>query len=918
MGHCVGGYCADVASGQTRILSLRDAKGRSHVTVEIAPNTEPTYQFDGTKSVPVKAPDNILQIKGKQNRAPNAEYLPYVQDLVKGGKWGEVGDLGNTGLRRFNNDYLTAEEVNKKVNSYYDELDKQGITSNYPEAARVADRPEMHAGVIKEIENWEKAKGQRGSVDPKLLASIAAVTGGAALGAYLDPEHPISAAFKGAIGGVLLANFSPRGLVALAKRMTSDTPTVRIDKLANETVYNRAVARRAAYAVSQDIERKVPDVKRREEIFRYLDGEKVTLTPVEKGVAESVRAYYDEMGARAKEAGVIREVLDDYATRIYGREARGILASKVVGNNTSLESPFGKRRYFPTLQEALAAGHVPATIDIAKVLEPYTESITAAMENRKFIKSLKEAQLPDGTKLIAKEGKAPRDYQFIDHPQLRGLRVHPDIAADLRFIFNQTEVGPVIRTLDAINTTQKRMAVSFSLFHAMALEHAMLGATSILKSPARGIRAAAQSFAPLVFGESLAVKMIREGGAGDIVDSAMKDGLQFGFERSSPALQELQSNFYNTMSSVQSYLDNTVPGLGKQTVGRFQQVNHLFDRAMWGRFHATMKLETYMDKVAELSRNDAANAAKTGQPVKSRDAIGKMAASFTNDVFGGLNWQGIAQEFSSRWSRELASSMLGPAGRMGMRLVLFAPDWTISTTRAFLKAFGQQGVAAGAGAVLGSQVDPEHALIGGALGAVLAGGAGRMLGLRGTGSSGLRGLVRPTELADLHRQYVLRSAFIYSTVADAVNYQLSGHHLWDNKDPTRIDLGDGRTMQASKHFMEPIHWLLNPRQQALNKLSFIAKEPIEQAMDKEYLSAQDAPRMGLKRKGETISLADRIAHATKKMNPIAVQQSIEGSATKGVAGFLGYPIYGKSYEERAAAKEEATRRRIEKRAKEQQ
>jgi len=41
---------------------------------------------------------DILQIKGKQNRAPNPEYLPYVQDFVKSGKWGEVGDLGNTGL----------------------------------------------------------------------------------------------------------------------------------------------------------------------------------------------------------------------------------------------------------------------------------------------------------------------------------------------------------------------------------------------------------------------------------------------------------------------------------------------------------------------------------------------------------------------------------------------------------------------------------------------------------------------------------------------------------------------------------------------------------------------------------------------------------------------------------------------------
>ena len=34
MGHCVGGYCDDVASGQSNIYSLRDAKGKPSVTIE--------------------------------------------------------------------------------------------------------------------------------------------------------------------------------------------------------------------------------------------------------------------------------------------------------------------------------------------------------------------------------------------------------------------------------------------------------------------------------------------------------------------------------------------------------------------------------------------------------------------------------------------------------------------------------------------------------------------------------------------------------------------------------------------------------------------------------------------------------------------------------------------------------------------
>lgn len=62
--------------------------------MEVAPHLKKDYRGKGLEH----DVSDILQIKGKQNRAPVAEYLPYVQDFVKSGKWGEVGDLQNTGL----------------------------------------------------------------------------------------------------------------------------------------------------------------------------------------------------------------------------------------------------------------------------------------------------------------------------------------------------------------------------------------------------------------------------------------------------------------------------------------------------------------------------------------------------------------------------------------------------------------------------------------------------------------------------------------------------------------------------------------------------------------------------------------------------------------------------------------------------
>lgn len=52
----------------------------------------------------MQGPVSISQIKGKQNRKPNDEYLPFVQDFVRnsplGGQWSDVGDLQNTGMFR--------------------------------------------------------------------------------------------------------------------------------------------------------------------------------------------------------------------------------------------------------------------------------------------------------------------------------------------------------------------------------------------------------------------------------------------------------------------------------------------------------------------------------------------------------------------------------------------------------------------------------------------------------------------------------------------------------------------------------------------------------------------------------------------------------------------------------------------------
>jgi hypothetical protein len=142
MGHCVGGYCDDVRDGKSKIYSLRDAKGEPHVTIETRPSeitpfdlpkdiydeyrrhaaigipahggrpgaTEWVKHFYPDVAEQIIPPDRIIQIKGKGNAKPKEQYLPFVQDFVKGGNWSDIGDFRNTGLIREGGQIMTPAE----------------------------------------------------------------------------------------------------------------------------------------------------------------------------------------------------------------------------------------------------------------------------------------------------------------------------------------------------------------------------------------------------------------------------------------------------------------------------------------------------------------------------------------------------------------------------------------------------------------------------------------------------------------------------------------------------------------------------------------------------------------------------------------------------------------------------------------
>lgn len=149
---CEGGWCTqgeDLAKryggGGNQLYVLHEPSGKPVVQISVRPaRGQDKYYTDWVKSQPESVqdeitaaaikynaenpklgygeslnkilqdrigpmPPEIIEIKGKQNRAPKEEHLPMVQDFVRSGRWSRVGDIQNTGMRATSSVFNDAE-----------------------------------------------------------------------------------------------------------------------------------------------------------------------------------------------------------------------------------------------------------------------------------------------------------------------------------------------------------------------------------------------------------------------------------------------------------------------------------------------------------------------------------------------------------------------------------------------------------------------------------------------------------------------------------------------------------------------------------------------------------------------------------------------------------------------------------------
>jgi hypothetical protein len=673
-------------------------------------------------------------------------------------------------------------------------------------------------------------------------------------------------------------------------------PIKETEKFVGINIKNKLANDRIIHNEMGKMQEAVPDPARREAIAEAVDkGDLSGLSPEEVAVAKQYESLVKDIGDRAVESGVVKGLLEDYVTHILDwagapKGAREEFIQSLLGTGKSdpamggmtTESKFGKERKFKTFADLewyirdvndriAAAGKSDwrlqlKTKDISQIYKEYATSMEKAIENKNLVDNLKQVRNVNGETLIKevnKDNPMPYGWQMMDSPQFAGYAVHPDMLPALKFVFDAGP-GDLMKALGFISQVTKRINVIGSFFHAKSLMEVLSSAQIPIWTPLKeaivlpliekGIKAATGKDLQLS-AISKAVEQYKNGGVGDNVDMWIKEGgLQLELpEDVTKGLLSVTGKFADSMIGKYGpktrILESAMSTVEKYTLG-------LFDKYTWDYLHTGGKImvaDAYLDRAR-------IQAAKEGKPF-DQAASRKEIAKFVNDSFGGLNWFDAATQTQNEFAKRIAMSAYSPEGRRGLQVMLFAPDWTISTIRAFTAALPKSLDVAG----------------------------------------GVKGMLSPATKSDYARLYQFKTALTYLTLINAINMMTAGRPVWENKDPTRVEFPDGTSMQAMKHAMEPYHWIMDPDKTLANKLGFIPKAAIIGIAGTEYASPQAQKLVDPSATGRLKAIAGTVV-------PFQVAASRDAppgeGAKRALLGTMGFPLYGSTAEEKKSKRAE--------------
>lgn len=767
----------------------------------------------------------------------------------------------------------TAGEVEARSTQERLDMDEQERANTFPKP----DTP-ISDQIVRGVGGTPIPLSQRGSIDPELLKKLgrAAAVGtlGASIGLALDKKDSLQGALIGAGLGILAGPILTDFIFHPKKSSTAVVDNIKdtVKALEKENITDAISRWQGAsnlhsvevYRVKEAARRLAPRKESQIRITHWIEGDKsIKLTDREMQSAKLQQEFGKKIAELGLQHGVLKDSVENHISHIWKNDEK-LKAYKEFFDHTILanmspETAFAKARVFQSIRQGKAAGLTPITEEANELTAMNARSVLQAIRNKQLLESLKAAKDKSGNSfLVVPARKAPSNYVPVNHPQLRGILVHPTIAPELRSVFYTYDLGKIESALSTFNMAIKKSLVSFSLFHLTSLLDAYLGGMPTFTHPVKTLASAGKS----IIGQSDWHKFLR----GDAGPELTELGNRFLHSSANPQIPgttgagiDVNSNYYTGLQRLQEYADRAFPGLGKipEVVGK---IHHAFDHLIFENAMSGMKFSLWMHAVSEMNESWAKELRRNPDAKAPTQAeIDRTAGGFVNNLLGSQNWLMAADQATTSIGRAYLQFMASPSGKRIAPWIAFAPDWDTSTSLSFLKALPN----------LSNALSPKEY------------------------GNAVRGLSSAKNLKDLTRQYQVRSALIYFMIGNAINYAYSGHSIMDNKDKGTIDLGNGQRLQWNKHWLEPYQMMRHLGQTIINKMGTVPREILDQIFHREYINTEGiSPPM---KEG-------RLTHAVGQVMPIPFQGFSQQTPIQhfwNMAGrnVLGHPTSGPEAEE---------------------
>ncbi len=391
-------------------------------------------------------------------------------------------------------------------------------------------------------------------------------------------------------------------------------------------------------------------------------------------IADEIEENYQELGLEAQEADVIKNVLDNYAGRIWDLEEKKGRPTTEAMRKFGTKTGHAKQRVFATIIEGWAAGYDLKVKGATNNLKILKDSIVKTIEDKRFLKTLQGIKTIDGDPLVttqqkegyvriehsnfkvwkhagtAEEGKSYGKNFFLDENgnlfERRELYAPKEQAKNLNNILGVSRLMDVMGFKQATkyNAIFKAWILQSSLFHHMAYMRSYelgtlgkrFGELNPIDAYHQGIKAMEQK--------------------SPIIAQLVRNGLTLGLK------QDWNEDLLREKTIIGKVLDKTKAT--KAVKDKILQLREAQAEFLFGEFGAGLKAKAAMIEYRNLIKK---------HPNMNTDTAAKYAANLINDDFGGLHLQRIGRN---------------PTLQHMFRLFALAPDWTESNIRSMVKMVG--------------------------------------------------------------------------------------------------------------------------------------------------------------------------------------------------------------------------------------